>query len=153
MVWKHPPLTKIYEALGAVADGRVKIEGCQATCYSSSGNKFYTITYDVADKAIMCNDNASYYHGYLGYPAIAYLITVGLLPYEAGIANLLKGVAWKDLNQEYNNDFERTLESILVKLDPVDRSNLDSFVSKIDAKISSLAFKQLGEKTKPPVGY
>ncbi len=34
MKWKHPPIIKIYEALGAVADGRVKISGDSAQVYS-----------------------------------------------------------------------------------------------------------------------
>jgi hypothetical protein len=27
MKWRHPPLIKIYEALGAIADGRVEVNG------------------------------------------------------------------------------------------------------------------------------
>ena len=69
-----PPTMKIYEALGAVADKRLEITGNTAKVYSSSKGKFYTVTYDSATNAIMSNDNACYFVGYLGYPAIAYLL-------------------------------------------------------------------------------
>jgi len=36
MKWKHPPIIKIYEALGSVADGRLKLDGNFAKVYSSS---------------------------------------------------------------------------------------------------------------------
>ena len=70
MQWKHPPVTKIYEALGAVADGRVKVVGNAAKVLSSSGNKSYAVEYDPSSKSIMVNDNASFYRGYLGYPGV-----------------------------------------------------------------------------------
>ncbi|MFZ1075166.1 MAG: hypothetical protein WAN50_02225 [Minisyncoccia bacterium] len=37
MKWKKPPVIKIYEALGAVADGRIEVDGNAAKVYSSSG--------------------------------------------------------------------------------------------------------------------
>ncbi len=43
MKWKHPSITKIYEALGAVADDRVLVSGNSAKVYSSSRNKFYNV--------------------------------------------------------------------------------------------------------------
>src|ERR1700733_3253094 len=61
MKWKQPPVIKIYEALGAVADGRVEVSGDTAKVYSSTGNKFYDVTYDPAEQAIMTNDNGSYW--------------------------------------------------------------------------------------------
>jgi hypothetical protein len=36
MKWRHPPLIKIYEALGAIADGRVEVNGMTAKVYSST---------------------------------------------------------------------------------------------------------------------
>ena len=38
--WKHPPIIEVYEALGAVADGRIELTQNEAKIYSSSGNKF-----------------------------------------------------------------------------------------------------------------
>jgi hypothetical protein len=39
MLWQPTPRVKIYEALGAVVDGRVHIDDVTARVYSSSGNK------------------------------------------------------------------------------------------------------------------
>lgn len=62
MKWKHPPITKIYEALGSVADERIELVGSSAKVYSSSRNKFYVVSYEPG--AIMANDNGSYWQGY-----------------------------------------------------------------------------------------
>ena len=70
MKWEHPPIIKIYEALGAVADNRVELSENTAKVFSSSGNKFYDVSYDRDSNSIMTNDNGSYWKGYLGYPAI-----------------------------------------------------------------------------------
>lgn len=72
MKWKHPSITKIYEALGAVADGRVEVSSNTAKVYSSSRNKYYDIVYDPDKNQIMSNDNSSFYKGELGYPSIAF---------------------------------------------------------------------------------
>src|SRR3989339_2007322 len=113
MKWKHPPIIKIYEALGAVADGRVEVGGNTAKVFSSSGNKFYDVSYDKEKNAIMANDNGSYWKGYLGYPAIAFLMKTGVLSFDEKTASLLENIAWKDINQKFKNDFDKTLEFIL----------------------------------------
>ena len=100
-IWKLPPLIKVYEALGCLADGRIEIENNSARVYSSSIGKYYPGTYDPEINAIMCNDNGSYWQGYLGYPAIAYLLSTGIIPYSPVLANLLKDIKWKDLNTQY----------------------------------------------------
>ncbi len=151
--WKHPPVIKIYEALGSVADDRVKIDGNKAQVGSSSGNKFYTVTYDPETQSIMQNDNGSFWKGYLGYPAIALLMKKGVLPYEEGTANLLQGIKWKDLNQRFKNDFDKTLEFILDSKTEPEKEVLKRIVSQIDAKIKELNLNLLGEKIRPPEGY
>ena len=162
MKWKHPPITKIYEALGSVADGRIEISEDSpgatsqiktAKIYSSSRNKFYDVSYDLAANAIMCNDNASYWKGYLGYPAIAYLMATGVLSYEADLGNILKGVAWKDINQKFKNDFEKALEFILASRTEGERDRLKEFADMVDMEIAKLGLDMLGKKTLPPEGY
>jgi hypothetical protein len=103
-VWKLPPKIKIYEALGSVADSRLEVMGNSAKVYSSSRGKYYTVTYDAAQQAIMCNDNGSYWQGYLGYPAIAYLLESGVISYDHDLAKLLGDIHWKDINQGFKND-------------------------------------------------
>ena len=153
MKWKHPPIIKIYEALGAIADGRVEISGNTAKVFSSSGNKFYEISFNATQKALMANDNGSYWKGYLGYPSIAFLFKTGLLEYQQDLVYLLKDIKWKDLNQKYKNDFRKTLEYILSNLTKEQKVQLEESVQKIDKKIRELDLNLLGKKTIPPEGY
>lgn len=153
MKWKHPPLIKIYEALGSVADERVEVVGDTAKVYSSSGNKFYDVSYDPEKKAIMANDNGSYWKGYLGYPAIAFLFKRGLLEFRPDMAELLKGIKWKDINQKFKNDFDKTLVYIEESLDKDKKVELTQYVQRIDSEVKELDLSLLGAKTKPPEGY
>lgn len=153
MKWKHPPKPKIYEALGTLADGRVELNGDIAKVFSSSRNKFYEVQYDPAENAIMANDNASYWQGYLGYPAIAMLFKLGILEYKPELASLLKGIAWKDLNQKFKNNFEKTVAYIEESMSDEDREKLHTYISQIDKDLKKLKLSLLGSKIKPPIGY
>ncbi len=153
MKWEHPPIIKIYEALGSIADGRIQITGTTAKVFSSSGNKFYTVKYDAVSHAVMVNDNGSFYKGYLGYPALAYLMLTGELVYQPSIAQKLKGIAWKDINQKFNNNFDKTLEFIMSKQSVEDRQKIVEGVDKIDAQLKIKSYNLLGEKVQPPEGY
>lgn len=153
--WKLPPIIKIYEALGAIADDRIKIEGNIAKVYSSSGNKYYTVTYDPSSNAIMCNDNGSFWQGYLGYPAIAYLLKTGVIPYKQESADILRDIKWKDINQDFKNDFAKTekyCQDLVVERD----GNLPLLladISSIHKYLVDHPVSLLGPKTKPPSGY
>lgn len=153
MKWLEPPIIKIYEALGAIADGRIEVSDNAAKVYSSSRNKFYEISYAPATRSIMANDNGSYWKGYLGYPAIAYLLATGVLPYRAEYGELLKDIAWKDINQKFKNDFEKTLTNILEPLPVTKRKGLEDYASALLENIHTLDFSLLGKKTLPPEGY
>ena len=97
--WKMPPMLKVFEAFGALADGRVRETGEGAAAVAASdGRKTYTVTWDAATRTLSSNDNASYWQGYAGYPALAYLMHRGLLPCEAQVAAIFAGIEWKALN-------------------------------------------------------
>ncbi len=153
MKWKHPQLVKLYEAIGCVADGRVEVSGDTAKVYSSSRNKYYDISYDSENHAIMSNDNSSFWKATPGYPAVGYLLKIGVLPYDSQIGELLKGIAWKDINQKYKNKFDKALEHILSTKSENERALLLSYVHKIDDEIKKLDLKMLGKRTTPPEGY
>ncbi len=109
--WKMPPLIKVYEALGAIADRRVRIlDETRAEVVSSEGNKTYAV--EINDKDVSANDNASYWQGYLGYPAIAVMIARGLLTADKVPIEALAGIAWKELNRRYHNDYAKTLADV-----------------------------------------
>ncbi|OHB24941.1 MAG: hypothetical protein A2542_01560 [Parcubacteria group bacterium RIFOXYD2_FULL_52_8] len=153
MNWKQPPIIKIYEALGAVADGRVLVDGNKAKVYSSSGNKYYDVAYDAEKGAIMANDNGSYWKGYVGYPAIAYLMATGVLLYKSELGNLLKGIAWKDINQKFKNDFDATLAFILAEKSEQEREGLAAYAEQVQQELAQFNLSLLGKKQLPPEGY
>ncbi len=153
MKWKHPPIIKIYEALGSIADDRVEISGNTGKVFSSSRNKFYDVTYDPNAHSIMANDNGSYWKGYLGYPAVAFLMKIGVLSYDEKIGNLLRGIPWKDINQKFKNNFEKTLQFIFSDKTEKETNDLKRFAEKVDHEISQLKLSLLGKKTIPPDGY
>jgi hypothetical protein len=156
MKWKIPPIIKIYEAFGAIADGRIKVDGNNATVESSSGNKNYTVIYKPESSAISANDNGSYWQGYLGYPTIAYLISVGIITCEAELMNLLAGIAWKDVNLELKNDYQKVVNSVLDKIEAEhgleSATKVRAEAEYVLAQIKELGLTKFKTGLKPPVG-
>lgn len=159
-VWKKPPVIKIYEALGALADKRLRKnqddkEKKVWRIYSSLGNKFYLVKYDEKNNAIMSNDNGSYWQGYLGYPAIAILMLNGKIKYQPKFAKALKRIKWKDLNTKFKNDYTKTIEYChqLIQKRGYDLSEFLSEIENINKQIQALKIKKLGKRLRPPQGY
>lgn len=157
MFWKKTPVVKIYEALGCIADKRIEIGAGQrdAKVFSSSRGKFYTVIFDPEHSAIMANDNGSYWQGYVGYPAIAFLMVIGEIKFNLSSAEALKNIAWKDINVGFKNDFEKTKKYVL-ELAAQRGHNLCGLEQDIDSiaqQLRELQLKILGEKIKPPEGY
>lgn len=154
MKWKIPPKIKVYEALGCVADNRLELNGNEAKIFSSSLGKFYSITYD-GNKAIMCNDNGSYWAGYLGYPSIAFLMLKGKIKYNSKFAEALKDIKWKDVNVKFKNNYEKTEAYVLeiIKERGFDTADLKMEIDNIFEQVKKLNLELFGEKTKPPEGY
>ncbi len=155
MRWQTPPVIKIYEALGSVADGRIEVHGNMAKVYSSSGNKFYEVKYDPKTSSITANDNGSYWKGYLGYPMITFLLSKNFLPLDLTIAEWLKDFHWKDINQEFKNDFDNTEAFIRAKMVKrgADLEKFDEYKDKLMTAIKELDLSKLGPTAKPPSGY
>src|SRR3989344_5459328 len=130
MIYLPPHRIKILEALGAIADNRIK----DNKVYSSSGNKFYTINHK--ENKIYSNDNGSFYKNYLGYPSIAFLMLKNKLSYNKEYADVLKGIKWKDLNQLHKNDFDKTESHILNLIK--DKINLEDFNKYVDLVLEEI---------------
>src|SRR5216683_1562217 len=112
--WKMPPIAKVYEAIGALGDGRVTIEdSTHASIKSSDGSKTYEIEISSDGREISSNDSASYWQGYLGYPAIAVMLARGLYGPRADVVKALSGVPWKELNTRFRNNYDRTIVEVL----------------------------------------
>jgi hypothetical protein len=114
-LWKMPPPIKVFEAIGAIGDGRVRALDNDASRWevvSSDGSKNYTVELSADGREISSNDNASYWQGYLGYPAIAALIACGKVRASAASSDALAGIPWKEINRKFRNDYERTLDEV-----------------------------------------
>jgi hypothetical protein len=155
MEWKLPPVIKIYEALGCIGDRRIFIRGNTAQVTSSSGNKTYTVTYNSDVNAIMANDNGSFWQGYIGYPAIAYLFLARKLTLREKYAAALVGIPWKDINTKFKNDFGQTTEFIhhVLQEKGVVVADFLLYVNEVGKELEHLHLHMLGNKVKPPAGY
>lgn len=156
MKWTAPPLNKVYEALGAIADNRVEVEDNTAKVYSSSRSKYYDVEYDPSKNEITSNDNASFWVGYLGYPSIAFLLAKGIVGYDKKLLEYLEGFAWKDINQKYKNDFEKTdayIDTQIVKKYGIDIGDFHQKLHAILEQVMALKLKKLGKTKRPPAGF
>jgi hypothetical protein len=150
-LWKTPPLIKVYEAFGAIADGRVDLRGDQsATVASSDKSKRYQVIVADQGREISSNDNASYWQGYLGYPAIAVLIARGFISVPLEVMTPLSGIEWKDLNRRFK-DYRKTIAE--AERQAVARGG-DQIVMRAAAQRVLEALGELrparGKRTRPP---
>lgn len=155
--WKQPPIIKVYEALGTLADKRIEVNKNQAKVYSSSGNKYYEVEYDPHANSISSNDNGSYWVGYLGYPAIAFLMSKKIVRFDKQMATILKGFHWKDINSKYKNDFQKTQsyidEQIVTNNKDINIENFHIEIENILDQVISLNINKPASSKKPPQGY
>jgi hypothetical protein len=151
--WKMPPLIKVYEAMGALGDGRVRLQdGGRAQVTSSEGDKTYAVEISADNREISSNDNASYWQGYLGYPAIAVLLARGFYRPPANVIDALAGIPWKELNRRFRNDYDKTLEAVSKT---VEENGHDPDAVRIEAEALMEAVRKLapvrGHRRRPPV--
>jgi hypothetical protein len=153
--WKMPPKAKIYEAMSAVADGRVAITGpAKARVTSSSHDKIYDVEWSEDASEITSNDNASYWQGYTGYPIIAVLMETGRLSFDIHIAKMLAGVSWKELNTRFKRNYEKAVDYVLSQIQEkgVDRSVVVQEVDKIYEQLGALGLKRVQSRGRLPKG-
>ncbi len=150
--WKLPPKAKIYEALSAVADNRVKITSeTSAVVTSSSLDKNYTVTWSEDLTHITSNDNASHWQGYVGYPIVAVLLVKGKMKFDRKIAGHLAGIAWKKVNKQFKNDYDKAIEAVLVSLGKkgIDTRTIREEVDRIMRQLERLPLSKLPGRGKP----
>ena len=151
MVWKNPHISKVYEALTAIADDRIEINGNKAKCYSASSDRFYDIKYDSINGSIMSNDNVAYYTFSLSYPMIAYLMLIGKIPYEQKLLEILRDICWEDLNKQFKNDYDKSIKVVLgeLKSEGTDVEFVRNEIQKIYNFVCGLQIKTLGKLQRP----
>ena len=95
---KNPPLSKIYEALSAVADQRIDIQADRAYVLSSDHAKRYTVKF--LENGYSSNDNATLWQHYPGYPILAVMMIQGQLKIHEERLSWFRAVNWKQLDRK-----------------------------------------------------
>jgi len=135
--WKKPPVLKVFEALSAIADGRVnEISEGLAKVISSDRTKSYTVKWNSVTREVYSDDNASHWQGYLGYPGIAYLMKKGVLPFDAELAKQFAGIEWKKLNSRFR-EHEKVINYLATEMH-IDIETARMFADKVIASFSQL---------------
>ncbi len=148
-----PPLVKVYEAMGALGDGRIRIESAtRALVTSSEGTKTYEVEVSDDGHSVASNDNASYWQGYLGYPAIAVLIERGVIRRPpANVIDALAGIPWKEINRRFRNDYAKTIAEV-ERI--AEQSGHDPDAIRVEAEAILEALRKLapahGKRNRPP---
>ena len=104
---KNPPLSKIYEALSAVADQRIDIQADRAYVLSSDHAKRYTVKF--LENGYSSNDNATLWQHYPGYPILAVMMIQGQLKIHEERLSWFRAVNWKQLNTKYKNQYDKAI--------------------------------------------
>ncbi len=156
-IWKQPRDEHvIYEALSAIADGRVELVGeNKAKCTSTSKGKFYEIEVELESNSIMSNDNMAFYVEEFSYPMIALLILKDVYRYDKDILPHFKDIKWKDINQKNKNNYMKSVGEVLenLKVNGVDTENIKIEIDRIYKEILDSTWYHLGEKKVPPNAY
>ena len=151
--WKLPPRAKVFEALTALADGRVDLAGPgEARVRSSAGDKTYTVEWTDEGTSITSNDNASYWQGYAGYPILAVLMALGTLRVDARAAQQLAGVDWHDLNRRFRRDYDAAVSHVLSAAEArgVDARAIERQVDDVMEQLASLEVQRPARSRRPP---
>jgi hypothetical protein len=137
-MFKMPPREKVHEALSAVADNRITINGNTADVCSSDESKRYFVEWN--NNVYSSNDNATYWRGYVGYPIIGVLMLQGRIKFDEGILKYFKNINWKEINKSFKNDYSKSVESIYEKLkkEGVDTLYIDNEITNIYMALSQL---------------
>jgi hypothetical protein len=148
MKLRAPPRIKVLEALGAIADERVKVLSPQeAVITGSDGKTTYKVNWDAATNKVSSTDPGTAIKGYFGYPVIAFLMIQGVLPFDASLAGKLAGIKWRVMNDKYK-DYDRVVEEVVRGWYWNDRKNLFRFSKWIMDMIPELDIEKGDKETK-----
>lgn len=154
MKWKNVQhIVKVYEAITAVADKRLELtEEGSAKCFSSSGKKFYDISYDLENRKIMCNDNSAYWSRVISYPMLALLIYLNYLELPEYLLVALKDINWNELNDKFKRKYDLVIEYVLglVVERGFDKEKVRVDIEKLFIEVKKLDFEMLGVLKRPP---
>ena len=147
---RMPPRIKALEAASAVAAGRVERlgDGCFRVV-SSDGSRVYRVYVDPRAGVAYSDDNGTRLRGYIGYPIIAALMALGVVPYDEAVGETLRGVPWRRWNEELRK-YSLVLERVyrVAEEKGVPRRRLEEYIERVLAALRGLRLRRLGQ---PPL--
>lgn len=151
MAVKMPPIEKIHEAYGAIADDRITLRENEADIVSSDLSKTYLVTWNEKN-VYTSNDNASYWQGYAGYPILAVLMLQNKLSLNREIAGHFKGIDWKKRNTAHKNKYAEVVKEIMDELNTlgVDTEKINQEIQKVYKEIETLEISTKRSALRPP---
>jgi len=144
-ILRLPPKIKVLEALSAACGGRVKkLSDKLARVVSSDGSREYTVYLDVVKGVVYSDDNGTIYRNYIGYPIIAFMMELGILPKDEAIGKLIANVPWRRLNEQYKN-YELVMKHVLSILQEhgIRPGEVYAYINQVLARLSKYRLKKL----------
>ena len=144
-ILRLPPKIKVLEALSAACGGRVKkLSDKLARVVSSDGSREYTVYLDVVKGVVYSDDNGTIYRNYIGYPIIAFMMELGILPKDEAIGKLIVNVPWRRLNEQYKN-YELVMKHVLSILQEhgIRPGEVYAYINQVLARLSKYRLKKL----------
>ena len=142
-MFKMPPKVKVLEALGAIGDKRIKLEGNKAIVKSSTGEREYRVYYYPKKNAAWSTDNGTRFRKYVGYPIISVLMLKKILPFNQRFAKALSGIPWKKINDKFKRDYDKTMEYAYEHAEKkgIRKKDLEKFVGEVMRELKNLKLK------------
>lgn len=142
---KEIPISKIYEAISAVSDGRIeKKEENIYQVISSDHSKAYIVIRK--ENLATSNDNATYWQHYAGYPIIAVLLYEKEIKMNPELLQDFKSVPWKTMNQKNKNDYEKSIQEFLLPFQEEEREKIRRETEKIKEEVMKLNLEKKGNR-------
>ena len=136
-----PPRIKVLEAAGAIGDNRVLVlSSSRAIVKSSMGDREYRVALVGGLGRVYraySDDNGTIHKSYIGYPILAFMMKINVLPIDNDVVRAMTNIPWKELNERYKkySIVENIVLSRAEKLG-VSRGVVDDYVN--------IVFKKLG---------
>jgi len=136
-----PPRIKVLEAAGAIGDNRVLVlSSSRAIVKSSMGDREYRVALVGGPGGVYraySDDNGTIHKSYIGYPILAFMMKINVLPVDNDVVRAMTNIPWKELNERYKkySIVENIVLSRAEKLG-VPRGVVDDYVN--------IVFKKLG---------
>ena len=141
---KKPPISKVYEALSAVADKRIEMQDDRAYVLSSDRAKRYTVKF--LENGYSSNDNATLWQHYPGYPILAVMMVQGKLKIHEDRLAWFQAVNWKQLNTKYKNHYDQAIAEFLEPFPEVIRGQIQDEVQSVFQQLDRMELTIKGNR-------